>query len=132
MDWKTTPTLEEMYLAMKGPLATVGGYGKLDDEQRDLFNVAVDALMAAKFAEGEPHQKKLLQEADRAVTQFLGAMPPEPEDEAIPDTHDELKEQHIPVVKPASYEAILIRAADALDKAGMRKLADEVDSLLRR
>lgn len=108
--------LEEMYFAMKAPLSLVGGYGKLSEEQRHLFDEALDALMRAKFAEGQPHQEKLVREADAAVTQFLGAMPPVPEEE-----------EEAPISK---FESILIRASDALDRAGQRELSDELDTII--
>lgn len=124
------PTLEDMYFAMKEPLMAVGGYGKLDDEQRDLFNAAVDAIMMAKFAEGEPRQEQLIEKADKAVTQFLGAMPPVPEER--PDELPEELPSRASVIDKltSSYETVLIRAADALDRAGKRELADELDALL--
>jgi hypothetical protein len=117
-------TLEEMYFAMKGPLAAAGGYGELDDEQRGLFDAAIDALMAAKFAEGGPTAKEMGLEADEAVTQFLGAMPPEPESE---ESEESEEEGESPVTR---FESLLIRASDALDRAGQRKLADELDAIL--
>ncbi len=104
-----------LYENMKRALEDAGGYEAMSDEQRDLFNAAVDALMAAKFEHAGA------EEAEAAVTAWLDAM--RPETEPLPEEGEE------PIMGLAS---LLIRAADALDKAGEHKLANEVDGLLRR
>ena len=122
-------TLLGMYARMKKALEEAGGYDALDDEQRDLFNNAVDALMAAKFEHNKP------EDVLDAVSAFLEAMSAEseplPESEPLsgeePDIHDELQGRYTSSLRNAS---VLIRASDALDRAGQRKLADELDAIL--
>jgi hypothetical protein len=123
------PTLEDMYTAMDEALAAVGGSAKLEGEQRDLFDAAIDAILKAKFAEGQTHQEKFVDEADKAVTRFLGAMPPAPDEEMDSDA---LPSRSSVIDKlTSSCEVAIIRAADALDRAGRRELANELDALLR-
>jgi hypothetical protein len=100
-----------MYARMKKALEEAGGYDALDDEQRDLFNNAVDALMAAKFEQDKP------EDVLDAVSAFLEALA---ESEPLPEEKE-------PILDTAS---LLIRAADALDQAGERALANELDALL--
>jgi hypothetical protein len=122
-------TLLGLYERMKKALENAGGYEGLSDEQRELFNNAVDLLMAAKFdqAESEPVLD--------AVMTFLDAMSPEseplpePEPEGETDIHDELQGRYTTSLRNAS---VLIRAADALDRAGQRELVNELDVVLRK
>jgi len=118
------PSLLETHQAIKKALKAVGGYEKLDSEQNRLFQEATAVLLAAKFAENDsPYSERMLDEADKAVTQFLGSMPPSLDGE---DKEDE--EGQPPISK---FESILIRASDALDRAGQRELSDELDAILR-
>jgi len=116
--------LMSLYEEMKKVLENAGGYEALDDEQRDLFNKAVDKLMGAKF------EHVGMEETETAVRAFLDKMAPETElTEEEPDIHDELQGRYTSSLHTAS---ILIRAADALDKAGLRDLSNEIDALLGR
>ncbi len=101
--------LIDLYGRMKKALADAGGYEALSGEQRDLFNNAADALMGAKF------EHLGTEEAQEAVEAFLDALRPDAEP--------------IPGLSLAS-RAVLIRAADALDKAGQLELAAELDAIL--
>jgi hypothetical protein len=110
--------LTGLYENMKRALEDAGGYEALSEEQRDLFNVAVDALMAAKFEHAGA------KEAEAAVTAWLDTM--RPEAEPLPEEEEGEGE---PITGLAS---LLIRAADALDRAGERELANQVDTILGR
>jgi hypothetical protein len=118
-----------LYERIKTVLEEAGGYESLSEEQRDLFNHAVDKLMGAKF------EHVGLEETEVAVSAFLDAMsseseplPEEPLKEE-PDIHDELKGRYISSLHNAS---VLIRASDALDRAGQGELASELDIILRK
>lgn len=118
-----------LYARMKKALEAAGGYDGLSDEQRELFNNAVDMLMAAKFEHSRGEG------VSDAVTAFLDAMSPEseplpePEPEGEPDIHDELQGRYTTSLRNAS---VLIRAADALDRAGQRELASQLDAILTK
>lgn len=108
-----------LYERIKTVLEAAGGYDSLSEEQRDLFNHAVDKLMGAKF------EHVGLEETEVAVSAFLDAM--SPESESLP-----AEEPEIPEFKPLIDVAVLIRAADALDRAGQSELAGELDGVLRK
>jgi hypothetical protein len=123
-----------LYERIKTVLEEAGGYESLSEEQRDLFNHAVDKLMGAKF------EHVGLEETEVAVSAFLDAMSSESEllpEESLPeeplkeepDIHDELKGRYISSLHNAS---VLIRASDALDRAGQGELASELDIILRK
>jgi len=122
-----------LYERMKKALEEAGGYEKLSDEQRDLFNTAMDQLMAAKF------EHVGVEETEETVTAFLDTM--SLESEPLPEELGLLSEEsdidadegqlhELPSLKTET--AALIRAADALDRAGQRELAGELDAILRK
>lgn len=130
-----------LYERIKTVLEGAGGYESLSEEQRDLFNHAVDKLMGAKF------EHVGLEETEVAVSAFLDAMSSEseplPEEESSEESdvdadaewriaHDEGQLPEIPPPLKKTDAAALIRAADALDRAGQRELAGELDIILRK
>lgn len=92
-----------LYERMKKALKEAGGFDNLSDEQRDLFNNAIDLLMSAKFDHGSTEQ------AEEAVTAFLDSLSPTSE----------------PII------ASLIRVADYLDQNGHKELANKLDAFLK-
>jgi hypothetical protein len=115
-DETMSDALMGLYERMKKALADAGGYEALDDEQRDLFNNATDALMGAKF------EHTGMEETEAAVTAFLDAMAPEAE--PLPEGEGEGP------LPELTDTASLIRAADALDRLGQRELAAVLDAIL--
>jgi hypothetical protein len=101
-----------LYEQMKAALKDVGGYNGLSEEQQDLFNNAVDLLLAAKF------EHTGVEQVEEAVTAFLSTMSGSgslPKEESL-----------------TGMASLLIRAADALDQANKRELANELDMLLKQ
>ena len=125
-------TLLGMYGRIKKALEEAGGYEALDDEQRELFNHAVDKLMAAKFEHIGP------EEVLDAVAAFLESA--SSESEALPKEEEPLPEEDptteysLSMLRKhrANMVVPLIRAADALDRAGQRELASELDAILAK
>lgn len=109
-----------LYERIKTVLEAAGGYESLSEEQRDLFDYAIDKLMGAKFEHVGMEETKV------AVSAFLDAM--SSESEPLPTEEPEAPEEF----KPLIDVAVLIRAADALDRAGQRELAGELDGVLRK
>lgn len=100
--------LLDLYAKMKKVLSEIGGYEKLSDEQKDLFNIAADKLLEAKFAEGTESFESKAMETKLSVEDFLLSIEPQP------------------IINVSS----LIQTADILDKIGQEKLANELDIIL--